>query len=380
MQRILFTASTFSHIKNFHMPYIKQFKNSGFTVDVACGGSYVDLDFIDNVIPISFEKSITSPKNIKAVKQIHTIIKHNNYNIISCHTSLAAFFTRLALIGIKNRPVIVCISHGYLFDDKITTKNIMLKTAEKIVSPMTDLLLTMNEWDTNFAKANKLSKNIKKINGMGLDSEKLKTHSKQEIKNLKKSLNIKEDDFIIICPAELSKRKSQHTIIRALNLLPQNVVLILAGDGVLHNEYKNLSETIGVAKKIRFVGHVKEMSLYYNIADALVSSSKSEGIPFNIMEAMYYNIPIIATKVKGHTDLLQNSNCAMLYEYEDFEQCAKFIQMLMQKDEFAQEMCNNAKIALEPYMLENVMPQIISEYQKVCPKLKTKTLEEAKIK
>ena len=39
MHRILFTASTFSHIRTFHLPYLRAFRALGWEVDVACGGT-----------------------------------------------------------------------------------------------------------------------------------------------------------------------------------------------------------------------------------------------------------------------------------------------------------------------------------------------------
>ena len=43
MHRILFTASTFSHIRTFHLPYLRAFRALGWEVDVACGGTLPDL-------------------------------------------------------------------------------------------------------------------------------------------------------------------------------------------------------------------------------------------------------------------------------------------------------------------------------------------------
>ena len=47
------------------------------------------------------------------------------------------------------------------------------------------------------------------------------------------------------------------------------------------------------------------------------------------MEAMYSGLPVVASGVKGHTDLLQRSGAGFLYPYGDEELCAEAIQMLM---------------------------------------------------
>ena len=60
MRRVLFTASTYSHIVNFHRPYLREFKRRGWQVDVACGGSAMAIPEADHVIHIPFEKSMAS--------------------------------------------------------------------------------------------------------------------------------------------------------------------------------------------------------------------------------------------------------------------------------------------------------------------------------
>lgn len=376
MQSILFTASTYSHIMNFHIPYIEEFKRQGFKVDVACGGKKMDISQADEVIHISFEKSMTSPKNFKSVRELRNLIKRNNYTIISCHTSLAAFFTRLSVIRMKNRPLVVNTAHGYLFNElESKNKNIILSSAEKMVASVTDLLMTMNEWDAKYAKKHKLGKYISEIKGMGLDENKLQKHTKQETDNLRKQLGISEDKFVLVYAAEFSKRKSQQVLIDVMAYLPEDISLVLAGQGALYEQCKQYADKLGLSHRIYFPGQVK-MSLYYSMADLAVSSSKSEGLPFNIMEAMYYGLPIVASRIKGHTDLLEQSNAGLLYNYGDFETCAKQIKRIYDNRAFGEMIAEKAKMAVKPYMLETVLPSVMKEYKKLMPQLEIPNLEE----
>lgn len=61
MHRILFTASTFSHIRTFHLPYLRAFRALGWEVDVACGGTPPDLPDADRVIALPFENACLPP-------------------------------------------------------------------------------------------------------------------------------------------------------------------------------------------------------------------------------------------------------------------------------------------------------------------------------
>lgn len=91
--------------------------------------------------------------------------------MISVHTSLAAFFTRLAVMTCgKQRPIVMNTVHGYLFDrDTPPLKREILLAAERMTAPVTDWLLTMNRQDERIARQYRLGLHIVQTDGMGID-------------------------------------------------------------------------------------------------------------------------------------------------------------------------------------------------------------------
>ena len=61
MPSVLYTASTFSHILNFHLPYLRRFRELGWQVEVACGGPVRDIPFADGAVSLPLEKRMSSP-------------------------------------------------------------------------------------------------------------------------------------------------------------------------------------------------------------------------------------------------------------------------------------------------------------------------------
>ena len=179
MKKVLFTASNDTHIRHFHLPYLKAFRDKGYEVHVACGGNTETLTgCADRVLRLPFRKSMGAPENFAAASQLRKLIQTEGYSLITTHTSLAAFFTRLACKGLKNRPPLVNVAHGYLFDDDTPfyRKRILLD-AERLTAPETDLLLTMNEYDTMMAKRYKLGRRQARIPGIGVDFSRLERDS-----------------------------------------------------------------------------------------------------------------------------------------------------------------------------------------------------------
>lgn len=367
MSKVLFTASTYSHIVQFHRPYLAAFRQLGWTVEVACGGTPMEIPEAHRVVDVPFEKEMLSVRNGAAWRQLRQLVKASGYDLISCHTALAAFFTRMAVLGLQDRPKVACTVHGYLFgEENSAAKGLILSTAERMTAPVTDLLMTMNSWDAQYAKVHKLGKKIVEVPGIGLDTDRLRPVDREERAAVRRAWGIGEEDVLLVYAAEFSGRKSQQVLIRAAVLLPERVKLALPGKGALREDCMALAARLGVEERVLFPGQV-QMPQWYGAADLAVSASRSEGLPFNIMEAMYYGLPVVASRVKGHTDLLEESQAGLLYPYGDFEACAGQIQTLLQSPELAHRLREQGQQAVRAYTIDRVLPVIMAQYEDLVP-------------
>lgn len=363
-RKVLFTASTYSHINNFHLPYLRRFREEGWVVHVACGGAQQTVEPADEVIHIPFEKKMTAPANFRAARQLRGRIAEEGYELIITHTSLAAFFTRLAVLGMKERPRVINMAHGYLFDDetKPLKRNILL-AAERLCAPVTDLVLTMNRTDYDMARKYRLGTRVENVPGVGVDFSRLQTLDADDRRARRGEFGIGENDLMLFCAAEFSARKSQSVLIRAMTLLPDSVYLVLAGEGALHGECWELARKLGVDKQVLFPGYVRDVGRWYAMADIAVSASRSEGLPFNIMESMYCGLPVVASAVKGHTDLITDGENGLLYPYGDHEACARQIQRLVNMPNLRKEMGEQAAQSVAEYGIEAVLPLVSEQYE-----------------
>ena len=364
--KVLFTASTYSHIVNFHLPYLRKFREEGWTVHAACGGAPMPIPDVERVIDLPFEKSMWSPKNLKAAIRLSDEMRRECYDLIVTHTSLAAFFTRLALWGLEERPAVANMVHGYLFDDETPwLKRNLLLGAERWMAADTDLVLTMNRWDYETAKKYQLGRRVANVPGVGVDLSRFDGVLPDSRRRLRKELGIPENAFVLIYAAEFSRRKSQNVIIHAMEHLPKQVWLVLAGEGALGEECRGLTRKLGLKDRVLFPGQVRDIPAWYAMADAAVSASRSEGLPFNVMEAMYAGLPVVASQVKGHTDLIEDGVTGLLYPYGDGRACAEQIARLTTSVKLRRELAQNAKADVERYGLDQVLPVVWGRYAKL---------------
>lgn len=362
-KKVLFTASTYSHIRSFHLPYLRSFHEAGWIVYVACGNAPYTIPCADSSISLPFEKKMSAPSNFQATAQLRKMILCEQFDLVITHTSLAAFFTRLAVIGLRHRPRIINMSHGYLFDDGTNPlKRSILLTAERMTAPYTDLLLTMNRYDYQTACRYHLGHTVHNVPGIGVDFSRLTSPEAQHCNALRQKLNLPENAFTLIYAAEFSGRKSQSVLIRAISQLPSSVILLLPGQGVLLDECRTLAQELGVADRVIFPGFVEDMPLWYAISDAAVSSSRSEGLPFNIMESMFLGLPVVASAVKGHEDLIQHNQTGLLYPYGDHTACAEAISQLLSSPALCKKIADAAKESVKQYRLDAVLPVVMKHY------------------
>lgn len=95
MRKVLFTATVDSHILQFHIPYLKMFKEKGYEVHVATNGR-ADIPCCDVKHIVSFERNPFKINNLKAIKQLKKIVDEEKFDIIHCHTPMGSAVTRLA--------------------------------------------------------------------------------------------------------------------------------------------------------------------------------------------------------------------------------------------------------------------------------------------
>ncbi len=365
-RKLLMTASVWDHIRNFHIPYLKAFQQLGWETHVACAGILKNAPYVDVGIDVPFEKRMTSLGNFRVLRLLHRRIRIERYDLIIAHTTLASFFTRLAVKGMPDRPKLVNVMHGYLFDDETPAfKRGVLLSAERVTAPQTDLLLVMNDWDYKTASRYRLGKRVGKIPGMGVDFSRLDGATRADGIKLREKLGLAEDAFVLLYAAEFSKRKSQAVLIRAMEALPENAVLALCGSGTTHRDCHALAAGLGLGNRVLFPGQVSDMPAWYRMADACVSASRSEGLPFNLLEAMHMGLPVVASRVKGHTDLIKDGSSGLLYPYGDSAALAGQVVRLMGDATLRQSLSAAARARAGAYRMEAVLPGVMDRYLSV---------------
>lgn len=253
-------------------------------------------------------------------------------------------------------------AHGYLFDrDTPPLKREILLAAERMTAPVTDWLLTMNRQDERIARQYRLGRHIVPTDGMGIDLARFRRPSAPERTWLRRQLSLRDDQLVLVYAAEFSGRKHQSMLIEAMAELPERVVLLLPGRGAALDKCKALADRLGVRERVRFPGFVSNIEDYYRASDVCVSSSRSEGLPFNVMEAMACGLPAVLTNVKGHEDLIRPGENGELYPYDDRQAFCRAVRVVSEPA-VRRMMSEKAEKSVRKYGLDTVFPALTTLY------------------
>ncbi len=371
MKKVLFTATVDSHIIQFHIPYLKWFKEEEYEVHVATNGEE-KIPFCDVKHTVSFERSPLKFNNLKAVIQLKKIIDKEKFDIIHCHTPMGAVVTRLADIQARRKygTKVIYTAHGFHFFKGASVLNwILFYPVEKILSKYTDCLITINQEDYNLAKNKFYMKRLELVNGVGIDRDKFNFEmSQQEQQELREQLEIKKNDFVMIYAAELSKRKNQSMLLNTLKMIKEennNIKLLLPGKDSMNGKYQNMAKQLNIEEQVKFLGYRNDIPKLMKISNLAVSTAKQEGLPVNLMEAMMIGLPIIATDCRGNRDLIENGKNGYIIKINDIDDMKKKILDLYKNNKIRERMKKNSKKLVKPYLLEEIIVQMDNIYKEI---------------
>ena len=368
MKKVLFTATVDSHILQFHIPFLKYFKDKGYEVHVATNGDE-EIPYCDKKIKVSFERSPFKFNNIRAIKQLRKVINEEHYDIIHTHTPMGSVVTRLASKSArKSGTRVIYTAHGFHFYKGASLKNwLLFYPIEKLLSRITDDLITINMEDYELARK-KFNCQVHYVPGVGIDENKFDfSMSNEDKKELRKSLNLKDEDFVMIYPAEISARKRQMWLINAIAELlrsHKDIHLLLPGKDSLNGKCQKLVKELELSSQVHFLGYRKDIPKLLKIANVALSSANQEGLPVNIMEAMYIGLPIVASDCRGNRDLVKNKYNGYLIEIKDSTSFSNSVEKIYQNDKETIQFSKNSKKEINNYLLNKIMTKMDDIYSK----------------
>lgn len=372
MNKVLFVATVVkTHIMEFHIPYLRMFKEMGWKTAVAARNDYENpadcvIPYCDTYYDIPFERNPLKLGNVKAYKELKKVIDTGAYDILHCHTPVGAMLTRLAAKQARKCGTrVFYTAHGFHFYKGAPAINWLLYyPVEKWLSRYTDVLITINKEDYERAKGFK-SGRVCYVPGVGIDLKKFHVGYVDKVEK-RKEIGVGADDFVLLSVGELIPCKNHEVVIRAMSVLKQNselnpIQLVICGQGTYESDLKRLAEELRVSDHVRFLGYRNDISELCNCADLFVFMSHQEGLPVALMEAMACGLPVVCSNIRGNTDLIADGVTGLIADHTP-EKLAESINTMRKDTALRDRLATAALQKIKQFDLSRVETEI----RKIC--------------
>ena len=283
-----------------------------------------EIKIYDQIIFISNQNfaniiSLISLFKLKKIKKIS--FERNHLSELNYISSFSDFF--------KNKILKICIKFFYRYSDLI------IGNSYELSKDLKDFIGRKVETLQNF-----------------YDFKKIIRESKHK---LRKKIKFKKN--IVLNVGRLEDQKNQILLIKAFRIIlkkEQNINLLIVGNGSKKNILLDYIKCYNLSKNIQIISDAKNSLPYFKKSKIFVSTSRYEGFPNVIVEALALNLPVISTYYKsGITEILLNGRGGIILKDNTAKNIAKNIIFYMQNKKTIKQKTLVAKKNLKKFNFEN---------------------------
>lgn len=380
-KRVLIVASVVSFIEWFNkenVDYLNKVKDC--ELHIACNFDYMEdtdeertIAYIKKISNecvslhnIHFARSPFSYANVNCYKELKQLIDSEHFDLIHVHTPTVSILTRIAARKARKHGTIVMYTcHGFHFHDAAPKKNWLLYyPVERFLSRYCDYIVTINKED--FKRASTFhAPFVRYIPGVGVDIKRIEDCEVNK-SEYKERLGLPKDCILLLSLGEMIARKNHEIIIRALAQAEnKNIYYAICGKGPLKEYLYDLAVSLGLGKRVLFLGFRNDIPELCNTADISAFPSKIEGLGLAGIEAMAAGVPLVSSNVHGILDYVKDGVTGYTLSPSDVEGFAHAIDILSSSEEVRKNMKEACQKAVAPFEKNNALRKMWNIYDEI---------------
>lgn len=296
-------------------------------------------------------------KDFRAIWPVFKAVRDFNPDLVHAHSTKAGLAARLACVLLR-KPVIFT-AHGWAFTEgRNILKRRLLAMAERLAARATAKIICVSEHDYALALQWKVGKpeQLVVIHN-GIDP---KLFMEADGASFREELKLKGKPVLTFV-GRLAPPKDLFTLLEAVKNL-QDGVLLIVGDGELRPQVERHIREQGLEERVRLLGERRDVPAILAASDIFALSSRWEGLPYTIIEAMMAGLPVVATRVGGVPELVEDRITGFLVPTRDPKALAAAIQRLLDDPELRKRM---GQAGREKVLKEFTLDRMLAETQKV---------------
>ncbi len=294
-----------------------------FDVTVAAHGNGPLVDAIsasgaEFVSLRNVRRRISPLRDMLGLVELWWLCRHLRPDIVHANSSKAGILGRLAAYCARV-PIRVFTAHGWAFKATTGVASSLYLWADRLVSPITSAVVCVSQTELAAGIAARTCRADRaSVIHNGIDTPVA----------VRRELAGEGRPVRIVTVGRLAAPKDFLTLIKAVGLLERgSITLDVLGDGPQRVELESKAKALG--PRVTFHGEVSDVADHLARADVFVLSSRSEGLPISVLEAMAAGLPIVASSVGGLAELVAEGRNGYLVPAGDPQAMAAALQMLV---------------------------------------------------
>ncbi|MEL7357735.1 MAG: glycosyltransferase [Cyanobacteria bacterium J06560_6] len=275
--------------------------------------------------------------DVRPCLKLRSHITHFQPDIIHAHLPPAELYTYLALLGLKQYPLVVS-KHN---DEPFYNIKGQRSLARAIARKAKRLIAISDTVKTNVC-LQELACPPQKVETIyyGIDPTPYTAVTEQSVSQLRDRWSISPDTYLIGTVARLAPQKSLHILLKGFSLYLKNsslkTKLVIVGRGPLEAELKQLAHDLTIQDDVIWAGYREDIPAVMNAIDLFALTSKYEGFGLVLLEAMAAGRPVVASNISAIPEVVDDGVTGLLVSPEDpyelaqafcfFEDSAKRVQ------------------------------------------------------
>ncbi len=286
--------------------YLRDARDTDFQIGkMAAGRGFTYIEVLDR-----------QKIDLKCIWELYHIARSHNIDIVHGHdykTDPLAFLLKVLKPDLK----IMSTAHGWITNTRRTS---LYKWIHLIFLRRFKKMIAVSNATRDLMIQSGISREKITVLYNGIDAGKWRRENVTE--DLKVEFGIPLDARVVGAVGRLGDEKDYYSLLdvaETVNTRLGNVYFMIVGDGKTDEKEKllNHAKAIGVDEKIVFTGYRSDLLTIYNSFDIFISTSLTEGLPNNTLEAMSMGLPVVVTNVGGVSELVQAGISGYLFEPRD---------------------------------------------------------------
>jgi glycosyltransferase involved in cell wall biosynthesis len=316
-------------------------------------------------------REISPLRDLRAVLRLARLIRRERPQILHTHTAKAGAVGRLAALaaGSARPPIVVHTFHGHVlrgyfgpvraYGFRLLERWLATKTTKLIaVSPQVrDDLVALG-----VAPVEKFA-----VIRLGIELEERLRAAAGARAETRKLMGVPQDAFVVGWVGRMTGVKNTDDVLAAIRLLHDREVdayLCMVGDGPDRDGLERRAHELGITRRCLFLGYQEEVARFYAACDTIILPSVNEGTPVSAIESLAAGRPVVATRVGGVPDVVDDGEDGFLVEPGSTKELADRLEQLARDPELRERMGEHGRARMiDRYAVQRLVDDIDQLYQ-----------------